>query len=66
MCWVYCGQTDAPVRANASEVAAWRFVSPDALDAEMLAEPDHFTPWLKLEWQRLRNDFRHALPLREG
>jgi isopentenyl-diphosphate delta-isomerase len=66
LCWVYVGQTDAPVRANASEVAAWRFVSPDALDAEIRSEPDHFTPWLKLEWQRLRNDFDAALPRRNG
>lgn len=62
LCWVYVGQTDAPVRANASEVAAWRFVTPVALDAEMRAEPEHFTPWLKLEWQRLRRDFNAALP----
>ena len=62
LCWVYVGQTDAPVLANASEVAAWRFVSPDALDAEMLTNPDHFTPWLKLEWQRLRRQFNAALP----
>ncbi|MEO7071854.1 MAG: isopentenyl-diphosphate Delta-isomerase [Rhodanobacter sp.] len=62
LCWVYVGQTDAPVLANASEVAAWRFVSPDVLDAEMLATPDHFTPWLKLEWQRLRRQFNAALP----
>lgn len=63
LCWVYVGQTDAPVRANASEVAAWRFVTPATLDAEMRAEGEHFTPWLKLEWQRLRSDFNAALPL---
>jgi isopentenyl-diphosphate delta-isomerase len=62
LCRVYVGQTDAPVRANASEVAAWRFVTPAALDAEMRVEADHFTPWLKLEWQRLRSDFNAALP----
>jgi isopentenyl-diphosphate delta-isomerase len=66
LCWVYVGQTDAPVRANASEVAAWRFVSPAALDAEMRSEPGHFTPWLKLEWQRLRSDFDAALPRHKG
>ena len=38
----------------------------DALDAEMRDEPDRFTPWLKLEWLRLRSDFQDALPPRRG
>ncbi len=62
LCSVYVGQTDAPVQANRSEVAAWRFVSPGELDAEMHSHPQRFTPWLKLEWQRLRRDFAAALP----
>jgi isopentenyl-diphosphate delta-isomerase len=66
LCSVYVGQTAAPVQANRSEVAAWRFVSPTALDAEMVAQPEHFTPWLKLEWQRLRRDFNAELPAAAG
>ncbi len=63
LCSVYVGQTAAPVQANSNEVAAWRFVSPADLDAEMSTHPGHFTPWLKLEWQRLRRDFNDALPV---
>ncbi len=66
LCSVYVGQTAAPVQANSSEVAAWRFISPAALDAEMLTHPEHFTPWLKLEWQRLRRDFNDELPVAAG
>jgi isopentenyl-diphosphate delta-isomerase len=66
LCSVYVGQTAAPVQANRSEVAAWRFVSPAALDAEMAAHPERFTPWLKLEWQRLRRDFNTDLPAASG
>ncbi|HET7359607.1 MAG TPA: isopentenyl-diphosphate Delta-isomerase [Rhodanobacteraceae bacterium] len=65
LCWVYVGRTAAPVRANATEIAAWRFVAPDALDREMAATPDRFTPWLKLEWQRLRGEFNQRLPRSE-
>ncbi|MEM9055998.1 MAG: isopentenyl-diphosphate Delta-isomerase [Pseudomonadota bacterium] len=54
LCWVYAGVSDDVVRVNRTEIAAWRFVAPDALDAEMAATPDAFTPWFKLEWQRLR------------
>ena len=62
LCWVYHGSCDAPVRANSTEVAAWRFVTPAALDQEIAVHPEHFTPWLKLEWQRFRGEFKHALP----
>ena len=62
LCWVYVGTTDAPVCANATEVADWRFVEPDALDREIAENPQHFTPWLRLEWQRLRGEFRSELP----
>ena len=56
LCWVYAGVSDDPVRVNRTEIAAWRFVSPEELDAEMAATPECFTPWFKLEWSRLRRD----------
>ena len=63
LCWVYVGQTDDEVCANTTEVEAWRFVSPEALDAEMAADPERFTPWLKMEWKRLRGEFSKTLPM---
>ncbi len=54
ICWVYTGSSHDAVRANANEVAQWRFVTPAELDEELAAEPHKFTPWLKLEWAELR------------
>jgi isopentenyl-diphosphate delta-isomerase len=62
LCWVYVGQSDAPVRVNATEIAAWRYVKPADLDREIAESPGHFTPWLKLEWARLRSEFADRLP----
>ncbi|HKT42794.1 MAG TPA: isopentenyl-diphosphate Delta-isomerase [Rhodanobacteraceae bacterium] len=62
LCWVYVGTSDAPVRVNDTEIAAWRYVKPDALDREIAESPGHFTPWLKMEWQRLRGEFADRLP----
>lgn len=62
LCWVYVGRSDAPVHVNATEIAAWRYVMPEALDREVAETPDRFTPWLKLEWQRLRGEFADRLP----
>ena len=54
LCHVYVGVSDAAVRVNVHEVAATRWVSPEALD-EALADPDApYTPWLRLEWAALR------------
>ncbi|HET7562969.1 MAG TPA: isopentenyl-diphosphate Delta-isomerase [Rhodanobacteraceae bacterium] len=62
LCWVYVGQSDAPVRVNATEIAAWRYVKPEDLDREIAESPGHFTPWLKMEWRRLRGEFADRLP----
>jgi isopentenyl-diphosphate delta-isomerase len=66
LCHVYVGATAAPVRPNANEIEGWRFVTPIELDHELATTPDHFTPWLKLEWQRLRSDFNEKLPPTAG
>ncbi|MEE8118659.1 MAG: isopentenyl-diphosphate delta-isomerase, partial [Gammaproteobacteria bacterium] len=58
---VYIGYSEDKVRANENEIAAWRFIDPDALDAETSADPSRFTPWFKLEWDRLRKDFDQEL-----
>ena len=57
LCWVYAGTSADPVRANANEIAAWRYIAPGALDREMSAHPERFTPWMKLEWTRIRQEF---------
>ena len=62
LCWVHVGTSAAPVQVNDTEIAAWRYVSPAALDREIAESPERFTPWLKMEWQRLREDFPQRIP----
>lgn len=56
-CRVLIGQVaDASsVRANASEIADWIWIEPDALDHWASRQPKQFTPWFRLQWQRLRS-----------
>lgn len=56
LCWVYAGHSSASPRVNANEISALRYVAPDALDAEMAAQPQTFTPWFRIEWERLRGE----------
>ncbi len=60
-CWVYYGRYDGEVDANVNEVAAWRFIDIKSLDEELEARPDRFTPWFKMEWAHIRNNFLDAV-----
>lgn len=53
LCWVYAGRSAESPRMNVNEVAAWRYVTPQALQAEIARAPETFTPWFKLEWARI-------------
>lgn len=58
LCWVFLAhEGHATPRINTTEISAWRWIAPDALDREIEETPQAFTPWLKLEWQRLRRDY---------
>lgn len=61
LCWVYVGHSDALPVTNVNEIAALRYVHPDALDEEIAAQPQTFTPWFKIEWERLRREYPHVL-----
>jgi isopentenyl-diphosphate delta-isomerase len=61
MCSVYVGRVAEHVVVNANEVAAVRFVAPDKLDAELITHGSRYTPWLKLEWPRLRQQHWHQI-----
>ena len=57
LCWVYLGHSNEPVQANPHEIAQWRFITPLQLDREIRETPQQFTPWFKLEWQRINRDW---------
>jgi isopentenyl-diphosphate delta-isomerase len=61
LCWVYAGCSTERPRANVHEIAAWRYVTPLALRAEIACAPETFTPWFKLEWERLLRDYPQVL-----
>lgn len=61
LCWVYLGRSSDDVKVNANEVADWRFVSIDTLNRELAGRPDKFTPWMKLEWRRIQNEYGDKL-----
>jgi isopentenyl-diphosphate delta-isomerase len=61
LCWVYAGVTTVPVQANETEVAEWRFVDPEGRAAELDAHPERYTPWFRMEWERLTGEHAGTL-----
>ena len=61
LCWVYAGRSNDPVRANANEIADWRYMSPAQLDQDLLDNPGDYSPWMKLEWETIQRDYKEKL-----
>jgi isopentenyl-diphosphate delta-isomerase len=57
VCSVYIGHWDGPVYPNPNEIAEWRFVTIEELEEELENHPEHFSPWFKMEWKRIREEF---------
>jgi isopentenyl-diphosphate Delta-isomerase len=59
LCSVYIGRCNARVTVDPAEIHAWRWVDTATLEAEMAGlEGARFTPWFRLEWQRVRREHR--------
>lgn len=63
LCSVFVGRIDDAnaLAPNPSEIEACRWVSCTDLNRWVSLSPDQFTPWFKLEWERLRTDQRHIV-----
>jgi len=61
LCHVLVGKSDAAPDPNDTEIEALRWVSPSELDAELERDDHLLTPWLAIEWKRLRSEFSDDL-----
>ena len=61
LCSVFIGRSRDPVRTDPKEISAWRWIHPQALQAELAGSAEKFTPWFKLEWARIWRDHRAAV-----
>lgn len=61
MCSVYIGRLDGEFSVNDNEVEATQWMDADALDKAIEQHAELYTPWLKMEWPRLRREHGKAL-----
>lgn len=61
LCWVHVGTFSGELQPHPDEIEAIRRLTPAELDAEIDQHPEQLTPWAKMEWRRLRQQFPHVI-----
>jgi isopentenyl-diphosphate Delta-isomerase len=62
LCSVYIGRSDDRVRVDPAEIHAWRWIDTAVLQSQMAGRhAARFTPWFRLEWERLWREHRADL-----
>lgn len=60
-CSVFVASGDSQPKINRTEISDWNWISPTELDREIERSKMLLTPWLKLEWKRLRTEFKDQI-----
>ncbi|RMF61622.1 MAG: isopentenyl-diphosphate Delta-isomerase [Calditrichaeota bacterium] len=53
VCAVLIGKSNDPISVNPTEIADWKYIGINELTQELAKHPEKYTPWLKMEWERL-------------
>ena len=61
LCSVYFGRFDGAPAPNPNEVQSWKWISKESLTKELRENTDLYTPWLKLEWSTLNQNYAEQL-----
>ena len=57
ICFVYIGKANGIVQTDLNEIAAWKYIDAAVLTENMLNYPNLYTPWFKMEWERIRKEY---------
>ncbi len=61
LCSVYIGKSNDLPTVNETEIAEWKYISMEELDRELEEHPERYTPWFKMEWQRLMEEYHEEI-----
>lgn len=62
LCYVFFGFYNEKISYNSSEIDEIRFIKIDDLTAEIAANPAGFTPWFKMEWEKITGLYLDDIP----
>lgn len=57
LCSVYVGKSDQLPSINPTEISGWGYINYPFLDKELAERPARYTPWFRMEWKKLREEF---------
>jgi len=61
LCHVFIGRADGQVEVHPDEIADWRWVEWQEIDRDLAESPESYTPWFKLEWKQLSEQWRDRI-----
>lgn len=61
ICSVFIGKSNGPVQINRNEISDWKYIDLRVLNNEFQSTPNKFTPWFKMEWERIQSDFMNNI-----
>ena len=61
LCWVFAGVCSDEPSVNANEISEWRYISAAELDEQLIQNRDDFTPWFKMEWERINQQYANVI-----
>ena len=57
LCSVYIGRSNNQPNINPTEIADWHWISKNNLNADLLKKPETYSPWFKMEWKQIQENF---------
>jgi len=57
MCSVLVGRSNHSIAPNKNEIEEWKYVEREELDNDMEENPADYTPWFKMEWERIKKEY---------
>jgi len=60
-CSVYIGKSNGPFSINNNEIAEWKFIPLEELNSELDKFPYKYTPWLKIEWDKIQKNYLESI-----
>lgn len=57
LCSVYIGYCKDEPNVNKTEISDWKYVPLGEVSAELSSNPDLYSPWFKMEWERISTEF---------
>jgi isopentenyl-diphosphate delta-isomerase len=57
LCSIFIGSSNAEPAINRNEIMEWKYIPIHTISTEIEQNPDIYSPWFKMEWERISNDF---------